>query len=357
MTDFPNPKNRENQSHLGNDSEELPFRAKKVKVEDSDLSYSDQSDGGVQSTVSNKKITDFFGKASSKQGTLKLQEVLKGYPKPSEPVHVSNSNSKKIKRIITKQPNNASTSCSHDASTDSTLLLGTVNTIQEEFSGSGSSSYLKTGSIRKDIENELKEGEEQRKRLMERLELMQLKLYKKDEYIKEMDEDFKRKEAALKNEKTLLFNKMDCIKEELSQKVLQVEMAMKKERKHYLLTQKIELGEYIQQRDGNRIREVWVEGHKFRMIKEKLENISAKKAQIEEMIKNIKPKPVPKPSYDPGFFGNPHIGKYIHVEARDEQRDPDRLAADIKESKDQLQSQLQCLLMVEPLPFSIFKSL
>lgn len=143
--------------------------------------------------------------------------------------------------------------------------------------------------------------------------------YKVDSYrqlIKDRDRELVKLHKTLQAKDNEVNNYKSKVKLQVSSFLTELEQLKRAEKRSYIKTQKLRIGEYITHRIGAKFVETWIDGHELRELKSKLDVISKDKDNIEKLRKQIHKKKS-KPSGGDEKIGQPEVSDYSNCNVLD----------------------------------------
>jgi len=108
--------------------------------------------------------------------------------------------------------------------------------------------------------------------------------------IKDRDRELVKLHKALQVKDNELNNYKSKVKQQVSGFLLELEQLKRSEKRAYIKTQKLRIGEFVTHRVGAKFIETWIDGHELRELKMKLDVIQKDKDNIEKLRKNMQKK-------------------------------------------------------------------
>lgn len=105
--------------------------------------------------------------------------------------------------------------------------------------------------------------------------------------IKDRDRELAKLHKALQFKDGEIDSYKTKVKQQVSVFLLELEQLKRTEKRAYIKTQKLRIGEFITHRVGAKFIETWIDGHELRDLKSKLETISKDKENIEKVRKSF----------------------------------------------------------------------
>jgi len=114
--------------------------------------------------------------------------------------------------------------------------------------------------------------------------------FKVDSYrqlIKDRDRELVKLHKALQAKDNELVEYKSKVKQHVSAFLLELEQLKRAEKRAYIKTQKLRIGEFVTHRIGAKFVDTWIDGHELRELKSKLETLSKDKENVEKMRRHI----------------------------------------------------------------------
>ena len=108
--------------------------------------------------------------------------------------------------------------------------------------------------------------------------------------IKDRDRELVKLHKALQTKDSELNTYKTKVKQQVSTFLLELEQLKRAEKRSYIKTQKLRIGEFVTHRVGAKFIETWIDGHELRELKSKLEIISKDKDNIEKLRRSLQKK-------------------------------------------------------------------
>lgn len=134
--------------------------------------------------------------------------------------------------------------------------------------------------------------------------------------IKDRDRELVKLHKTLHGKENEFNDYKSKVKFQVSTFLLELEQLKRSERRAYIKTQKLRIGEYITHRNGAKFIETWIDGHELRELKAKLDSISKDKESIERMRRRILKKKC-KANGSDEKIGAPDTSDYSNCNALD----------------------------------------
>lgn len=78
------------------------------------------------------------------------------------------------------------------------------------------------------------------------------------------------------------------VKSHLSSALLELENARRFEKKSFIISEKMRIGEYISYREGSKFKDIWIDGYELKNLREELNKILEQKEALEQLRKKFK---------------------------------------------------------------------
>ena len=134
--------------------------------------------------------------------------------------------------------------------------------------------------------------------------------------IKDRDRELVKFHKALNLKETELQNYKSKVKQQVSGFLLELEQLKRAEKRAYIKTQKLRIGEFISHRVGAKYIEAWIDGYELRELKSRLETITKDKENIEKLRRSFQKKKN-KPNGIDDKIAPPEISDYSNCNALD----------------------------------------